>query len=133
MQRVRSTTCLHLRSPLRKRGVERVKIRPLKGKRNDQLASYNFYWMAYGNILFLFIFNISISQKAPIMKILARSQFCLLTILLHLQLVLWLTFFFSQPHYTCVSFKIPCRIFVQFTLIRNILESFIQSENNYQC
>ena len=103
MQRVRSTTCLYLRSSLRKRGVERVKIRPPKGIRNDQLASYNFYWMAYGNILFLFIFNISISQKAPIMKILARSQFCLLTILLHLQLVLWLTFFFfTTTLYLCV-------------------------------
>ena len=43
VQRMRSTTCLHPRSPLRKTGVERVKIRPPKGIRNDQLASYNFY------------------------------------------------------------------------------------------
>ena len=46
---MKSTTCLHLKSPLRKRGVERVKIRPPKGIRNDQL--YYFYGMAYGNIL----------------------------------------------------------------------------------
>ena len=52
------------------------------------------------------------------MKILARSQFCLLTIL-HLQLVV------------CHS-KFHVEIFVQFNMIKNILESFIQSENSYQ-
>ena len=34
------------------------KIRPPKGIRNDQLAYYNFYWMAYANILFPFISNV---------------------------------------------------------------------------
>ena len=35
--------------------------------------------MAYANILFPFIFNVQISEKTPMMKILAKSQFCLLT------------------------------------------------------
>ena len=32
------------------------KIRPPKGIRNDQLAYYNVYWMAYANMLFPFVF-----------------------------------------------------------------------------
>ena len=35
--------------------------------------------MAYGNILFPFIINVQISQKTPIIKIVVRCQFCLLT------------------------------------------------------
>ena len=54
---MKSTTCLHLKSPLRKRGVERVKIRPQKGMRNDQLSYYYSYGMAYGNILLKNTYN----------------------------------------------------------------------------
>ena len=53
------------------------KIRPPKGIRNDQEAYYNFFWMAYANILFPFISNVKISKK----KTLDRYKFCLLTIL----------------------------------------------------
>ena len=37
--------------------------------------------------------------------------------------------FFSQLQYTCMSFKIPCQyIFVQFTMIRNVQQSLIDSK-----
>ena len=55
------------------------RIRPPKGIRNDQLAYYNFYWMAYGNILFPFIFQYLNKLKTHIQKILAGCHFCLLT------------------------------------------------------
>ena len=56
------------------------KIRLPKGIGNDQLAYYHFYYVACANILFPFIFSVQISKKTPIMGILARCQFCLLTI-----------------------------------------------------
>ena len=65
------------------------------------------------------------------MKIVAKSQFCFLTILLQLQLVLWLNFFDNHVILVYHS-KFHVEIFFQFTMIKHIIESFIQSENVYQ-
>ena len=57
---LRKNICLHvnLTVTIRKTWPNSIgKVRPPKGIRNDQLAYYNVYWMAYANILFPFIFQ----------------------------------------------------------------------------
>ena len=53
------------------------KIRPPKGIRNDQLAYYNFYWMAYGNIFFPLILQHLDKLKHMCRKFLLDANFLL--------------------------------------------------------